>query len=170
MFIYFFPLHPQPARWLQMWEVTGTSGIPPGTSSAAREDPDWLQPRPGGPVGPGCSPCRPAVPRQTGTSISKPRSHYLCVFMSDCCVLTFLQQLESLVWERSGSLFVSSHNDGGYAVWPVTSGNTYTHQPASSTIPYGEKCSCRHTHHVTVVTAWMMFEALVWSGEVLFPV
>uniref|UniRef100_A0A672Z105 LLGL scribble cell polarity complex component 1 n=1 Tax=Sphaeramia orbicularis TaxID=375764 RepID=A0A672Z105_9TELE len=28
------------------------------------------------------------------------------------------QQLESLVWERSGNLFVSSHNDGGYAVWP----------------------------------------------------
>ncbi|MEQ2206032.1 hypothetical protein XENOCAPTIV_021330 [Xenoophorus captivus] len=46
------------------------------------------------------------------------------------------QQLESLVWERSGSLFVSSHNDGGYAVWPVTSGNTYTQQPVSSTIPY----------------------------------
>uniref|UniRef100_A0A3Q3LCM0 LLGL scribble cell polarity complex component 1 n=1 Tax=Mastacembelus armatus TaxID=205130 RepID=A0A3Q3LCM0_9TELE len=47
------------------------------------------------------------------------------------------QQLESLVWERSASLFVSSHNDGGYSVWPVTSGNTYSHQPASSTIPYG---------------------------------
>uniref|UniRef100_A0A3P9Q666 LLGL scribble cell polarity complex component 1 n=2 Tax=Poecilia reticulata TaxID=8081 RepID=A0A3P9Q666_POERE len=47
------------------------------------------------------------------------------------------QQLESLVWERSGSLFVSSHNDGGYAVWPITSGNSCTHQPASSTIPYG---------------------------------
>uniref|UniRef100_A0A7N8XG53 LLGL scribble cell polarity complex component 1 n=1 Tax=Mastacembelus armatus TaxID=205130 RepID=A0A7N8XG53_9TELE len=52
------------------------------------------------------------------------------------------QQLESLVWERSASLFVSSHNDGGYSVWPVTSGNTYSHQPASSTIPYGEK----HVH------------------------
>uniref|UniRef100_A0A8C5A3J4 LLGL scribble cell polarity complex component 1 n=1 Tax=Gadus morhua TaxID=8049 RepID=A0A8C5A3J4_GADMO len=27
------------------------------------------------------------------------------------------QQLESLVWERSGKSFVSSHNDGGYSVW-----------------------------------------------------
>uniref|UniRef100_A0A672YZT9 LLGL scribble cell polarity complex component 1 n=1 Tax=Sphaeramia orbicularis TaxID=375764 RepID=A0A672YZT9_9TELE len=47
------------------------------------------------------------------------------------------QQLESLVWERSGNLFVSSHNDGGYAVWPVTNGNTCNQQPVSSTIPYG---------------------------------
>uniref|UniRef100_A0A3P8WQI3 LLGL scribble cell polarity complex component 1 n=1 Tax=Cynoglossus semilaevis TaxID=244447 RepID=A0A3P8WQI3_CYNSE len=47
------------------------------------------------------------------------------------------QQLESLVWERSGNLFVSSHNDGGYSVWPVTTGNTYSQQPASTTIPYG---------------------------------
>uniref|UniRef100_A0A8K9WZS2 LLGL scribble cell polarity complex component 1 n=1 Tax=Oncorhynchus mykiss TaxID=8022 RepID=A0A8K9WZS2_ONCMY len=29
------------------------------------------------------------------------------------------QQLESLVWERSGSSFVSSHSDGGYSVWAV---------------------------------------------------
>lgn len=78
----------------------------------------------------------------------KAGSHYyyyfssLCVHVCWLCVfvVTFLQQLESLVWERSGSLFVSSHNDGGYAVWPVTSGNACTHQPASSTIPYGEKC------------------------------
>uniref|UniRef100_A0A8K9X243 LLGL scribble cell polarity complex component 1 n=1 Tax=Oncorhynchus mykiss TaxID=8022 RepID=A0A8K9X243_ONCMY len=47
------------------------------------------------------------------------------------------QQLESLVWERSGSSFVSSHSDGGYSVWAVASGNTYTHQPVSSSIPYG---------------------------------
>uniref|UniRef100_A0A665WS08 Lethal giant larvae homologue 2 domain-containing protein n=1 Tax=Echeneis naucrates TaxID=173247 RepID=A0A665WS08_ECHNA len=47
------------------------------------------------------------------------------------------QQLESLVWERTGNLFVSSHNDGGYSVWPVTSSNTYNHQPVTSTIPYG---------------------------------
>ncbi|RVE69268.1 hypothetical protein OJAV_G00076060 [Oryzias javanicus] len=47
------------------------------------------------------------------------------------------QQLESLVWERSGNLFVSSHNDGGYSVWAVTNGNVYNHQPVSSTIPYG---------------------------------
>uniref|UniRef100_A0A8C7L7N8 LLGL scribble cell polarity complex component 1 n=1 Tax=Oncorhynchus kisutch TaxID=8019 RepID=A0A8C7L7N8_ONCKI len=46
------------------------------------------------------------------------------------------QQLESLVWERSGSSFVSSHSDGGYSVWAVASGNTYTHQPVSSSIPY----------------------------------
>lgn len=50
-----------------------------------------------------------------------------------------VQQLESLVWERSGNLFVSSHNDGGYCVWTVTSGNGCSHQP-STTIPYGEKC------------------------------
>uniref|UniRef100_A0A8C5A9P1 LLGL scribble cell polarity complex component 1 n=1 Tax=Gadus morhua TaxID=8049 RepID=A0A8C5A9P1_GADMO len=48
------------------------------------------------------------------------------------------QQLESLVWERSGKSFVSSHNDGGYSVWAVTSGNPYTQQPVSSTIPYGK--------------------------------
>uniref|UniRef100_A0AAQ4PR80 LLGL scribble cell polarity complex component 1 n=1 Tax=Gasterosteus aculeatus aculeatus TaxID=481459 RepID=A0AAQ4PR80_GASAC len=47
------------------------------------------------------------------------------------------QQLESLVWERSGNLFVSSHNDGGYSVWAVTTGNNVIHQPVSSTIPYG---------------------------------
>ncbi|KAF6715830.1 Lethal(2) giant larvae-like protein 1 [Oryzias melastigma] len=47
------------------------------------------------------------------------------------------QQLESLVWERSGNLFVSSHNDGGYSVWAVTNGNVYNNQPVSSTIPYG---------------------------------
>uniref|UniRef100_A0A674EQI2 LLGL scribble cell polarity complex component 1 n=1 Tax=Salmo trutta TaxID=8032 RepID=A0A674EQI2_SALTR len=47
------------------------------------------------------------------------------------------QQLESLVWERSGRSFVSSHSDGGYSLWAVASGNTYTHQPVSSSIPYG---------------------------------
>uniref|UniRef100_A0A674ESA1 LLGL scribble cell polarity complex component 1 n=1 Tax=Salmo trutta TaxID=8032 RepID=A0A674ESA1_SALTR len=46
------------------------------------------------------------------------------------------QQLESLVWERSGRSFVSSHSDGGYSLWAVASGNTYTHQPVSSSIPY----------------------------------
>lgn len=56
-----------------------------------------------------------------------------------CVCVNPLQQLESLVWERSGNLFVSSHNDGGYSVWPVTSGNTCVNQPVSSTIPYGEK-------------------------------
>lgn len=56
-----------------------------------------------------------------------------------CACEPALQQLESLVWERSGNLFVSSHNDGGYSVWAVTNGNIYNHQPVSSTIPYGEK-------------------------------
>uniref|UniRef100_A0A9J8D4A0 LLGL scribble cell polarity complex component 1 n=1 Tax=Cyprinus carpio carpio TaxID=630221 RepID=A0A9J8D4A0_CYPCA len=31
------------------------------------------------------------------------------------------QQLESLVWERSGNSFVSSHSDGGYMLWAVSS-------------------------------------------------
>uniref|UniRef100_A0A8C1ZXD5 LLGL scribble cell polarity complex component 1 n=1 Tax=Cyprinus carpio TaxID=7962 RepID=A0A8C1ZXD5_CYPCA len=48
------------------------------------------------------------------------------------------QQLESLVWERSGNSFVSSHSDGGYMVWAVSSSNPCTHDPISSTIPYGE--------------------------------
>lgn len=47
------------------------------------------------------------------------------------------QQLESLVWERSGNSFVSSHSDGGYMVWAVSSSNPCTHDPVSSTIPYG---------------------------------
>uniref|UniRef100_A0A670JSU9 LLGL scribble cell polarity complex component 2 n=1 Tax=Podarcis muralis TaxID=64176 RepID=A0A670JSU9_PODMU len=47
------------------------------------------------------------------------------------------QQLESLGWERSGQTVVSSHSDGGYAVWPVTGGSPKTLQPATSTIPYG---------------------------------
>lgn len=51
------------------------------------------------------------------------------------------------MWERSGNLFVSSHNDGGYSVWAVTSGNTYSHQPMSTSIPYGEKSTSQtHTH------------------------
>lgn len=65
---------------------------------------------------------------------------WLCVF---AFVKPPLQQLESLVWERSGNLFVCSHNDGGYSVWAVTSGNTCNHQPVSSTIPYGEKYTLR---------------------------
>lgn len=53
------------------------------------------------------------------------------------CVLR-LQQLESLVWVRSGNSFVSSHSDGGYMVWPVSSSSFCTNEPISSTIPYGE--------------------------------
>lgn len=55
-----------------------------------------------------------------------------------CVGLSLLQQLESLVWERSGNSFVSSHSDGGYMVWAVSSSNPCTHDPISSTIPYGE--------------------------------
>ncbi|XP_030645694.1 lethal(2) giant larvae protein homolog 1 isoform X2 [Chanos chanos] len=47
------------------------------------------------------------------------------------------KQLESLVWERTGKSFVSSHSDGGYMVWAVDSSTPCTHQPVSSTIPYG---------------------------------
>lgn len=64
------------------------------------------------------------------------------------------QQLESLVWECSGNLFVSSHSDGGYSVWAVASGDGNNQQPVSSTIPYGEKCS-----HVSVFASRNMFEA-----------
>lgn len=47
------------------------------------------------------------------------------------------QQLESLVWERSGQQFVSSHSDGSYAVWPVAPGDACTPQPRSCSVPYG---------------------------------
>ncbi|XP_072532436.1 lethal(2) giant larvae protein homolog 1 isoform X2 [Salminus brasiliensis] len=47
------------------------------------------------------------------------------------------QQLESLVWERSGNSFVSSHSDGGYMVWSVSSSTPCTHEPVTSTITYG---------------------------------
>ncbi|XP_026877989.2 lethal(2) giant larvae protein homolog 1 isoform X2 [Electrophorus electricus] len=47
------------------------------------------------------------------------------------------QQLESLVWVRSGSSFVSSHSDGGYMVWSVSSSTPCIQEPVTSTIPYG---------------------------------
>ncbi|NWY02947.1 L2GL1 protein, partial [Nothoprocta ornata] len=47
------------------------------------------------------------------------------------------QQLESLAWEHSGKTIVSSHSDGGYMVWAVTSSCQTTQQPVLSTIPYG---------------------------------
>ncbi|KAF7243084.1 hypothetical protein EYD10_10569 [Varanus komodoensis] len=47
------------------------------------------------------------------------------------------QQLESMAWERSGRTIVSSHSDGGYAVWPVAGSAPKTQQPATATIPYG---------------------------------
>lgn len=48
-----------------------------------------------------------------------------------------LQQLESLAWEQSGKSIVSSHSDGGYMVWAVSSTGQRSQQPVMSTIPYG---------------------------------
>lgn len=93
----------------------------------------------------------PRVHFLNGLSLSISISIYISCFstaMQPMCVWIPLQQLESLVWERTGNLFVSSHNDGGYSVWPVTSGNTCSHQPVTSTIPYGEKCT--HSIHFCV--------------------
>lgn len=50
-----------------MWEIPGAGGISSGTSAAAREDSDWLQPGPGGPMGSEHPACRAALPGQAGT-------------------------------------------------------------------------------------------------------
>uniref|UniRef100_A0A665WS40 Lethal giant larvae homologue 2 domain-containing protein n=1 Tax=Echeneis naucrates TaxID=173247 RepID=A0A665WS40_ECHNA len=73
------------------------------------------------------------------------------------------QQLESLVWERTGNLFVSSHNDGGYSVWPVTSSNTYNHQPVTSTIPYGP-FPCKAISKILYRTTQTGSPVLLYSG------
>uniref|UniRef100_A0A669BB37 LLGL scribble cell polarity complex component 1 n=1 Tax=Oreochromis niloticus TaxID=8128 RepID=A0A669BB37_ORENI len=73
------------------------------------------------------------------------------------------QQLESLVWERSGNLFVCSHNDGGYSVWAVTSGNTCNHQPVSSTIPYGP-FPCKAISKILWRTTQAGSPVLLYSG------
>uniref|UniRef100_A0A672GSH2 LLGL scribble cell polarity complex component 1 n=1 Tax=Salarias fasciatus TaxID=181472 RepID=A0A672GSH2_SALFA len=73
------------------------------------------------------------------------------------------QQLESLVWERSGSLFVSSHNDGGYSVWSVTSGNACNPQPVSSTIPYGP-FPCKAINKILWRTTQAGSPVLLYSG------
>uniref|UniRef100_A0A8C9Y3W1 LLGL scribble cell polarity complex component 1 n=1 Tax=Sander lucioperca TaxID=283035 RepID=A0A8C9Y3W1_SANLU len=73
------------------------------------------------------------------------------------------QQLESLVWERSGNLFVSSHNDGGYSVWAVTNGNIYSHQPVSSTIPYGP-FPCKAINKILWRTTQTGSPVLLYSG------
>ena len=57
----------KPARRLQMWEILRAGGISSGTSSARREDSDWLQPRPGGPMGSEYPSCRSALPGKAGT-------------------------------------------------------------------------------------------------------
>ncbi|KAI3360074.1 hypothetical protein L3Q82_014391 [Scortum barcoo] len=73
-------------------------------------------------------------------------------------------QLESLVWERTaGNLFVSSHNDGGYSVWAVTNGNTYNHQPVSSTIPYGP-FPCKAINKILWRTTQTGSPVLLYSG------
>uniref|UniRef100_A0A3Q3B2E7 LLGL scribble cell polarity complex component 1 n=1 Tax=Kryptolebias marmoratus TaxID=37003 RepID=A0A3Q3B2E7_KRYMA len=73
------------------------------------------------------------------------------------------QQLESLVWERSGNLFVSSHNDGGYSVWAVTSGNACSPQPVSSTIPYGP-FPCKAINKILWRTSQSGSPVLLYSG------
>ncbi|KAM8825583.1 lethal(2) giant larvae protein homolog 1 [Synchiropus picturatus] len=73
------------------------------------------------------------------------------------------QQLESLVWERSGNLFVSSHSDGSYSVWAVASGNTCTPQPVSSTIPYGP-FPCKAINKILWRTSENSSPLLLYSG------
>lgn len=73
------------------------------------------------------------------------------------------QQLESLVWERTGNLFVSSHNDGGYSVWAVTPGNTCSQQPVSSTIPYGP-FPCKAINKILWRTKETGSPVLLYSG------
>lgn len=48
---------------------------------------------------------------------------------------TFLQQLESLTWNRSGTEFISAHNDGSFITW-VANDSSEPKEPAST--PYGK--------------------------------
>uniref|UniRef100_A0A8C5EB17 Lethal giant larvae homologue 2 domain-containing protein n=1 Tax=Gouania willdenowi TaxID=441366 RepID=A0A8C5EB17_GOUWI len=73
------------------------------------------------------------------------------------------QQLESLVWERSGNLFVSSHNDGGYSVWAVTSDQSCNPLPVSSTIPYGP-FPCKAINKILWRTTQSGSPLLLYSG------
>ncbi|KAM6957462.1 LOW QUALITY PROTEIN: lethal(2) giant larvae protein homolog 1 [Aplochiton taeniatus] len=73
------------------------------------------------------------------------------------------QQLESLVWERSGNSFISSHSDGGYSVWAITDGNPCTHQPVSSTIPYGP-FPCKAINKILWRTCQSGSPVLLYSG------
>ncbi|XP_042197041.1 lethal(2) giant larvae protein homolog 1 isoform X2 [Callorhinchus milii] len=45
-------------------------------------------------------------------------------------------QLESLSWDRSGRTFVTSHSDGSYSVWAVSTAGTRG-TPLTSSVPYG---------------------------------
>ncbi|KAJ3601060.1 hypothetical protein NHX12_032033 [Muraenolepis orangiensis] len=59
--------------------------------------------------------------------------------------------------------FVSSHSDGGYSVWAVTSGNPYTQQPVSSTIPYGP-FPCKAISKILLRTTSSGAPMLLYSG------
>lgn len=48
----------------------------------------------------------------------------------------FKQQLESVSWHRSGTKFMSSHNDGSYVVWSSTDSSKPEETPVP---PYGMK-------------------------------
>lgn len=73
------------------------------------------------------------------------------------------QQLESLAWESSGRTFVSSHSDGGYMVWPVNNNSPTTHQPLSSTIPYGP-FPCRAINKIFWRTSDAGSHFIIFSG------
>jgi len=93
--VFFFP---QSARWLQMWEIIRTGGVSTGTSSTAREDSDWLQPRPGGPVGPQHPSCWPAVPGQAGTWFKEQNEHRAASTSSLPCSLVSGLILHNNLW------------------------------------------------------------------------
>ncbi|KAJ6655973.1 hypothetical protein lerEdw1_004558 [Lerista edwardsae] len=73
------------------------------------------------------------------------------------------QQLESVDWERSGRTIVSSHSDGGYAVWSVTGGSTKTLQPTSSTTPYGP-FPCKAINKIVWLTCESGGHFIIFSG------
>uniref|UniRef100_A0A8B9LBH6 Lethal giant larvae homologue 2 domain-containing protein n=1 Tax=Astyanax mexicanus TaxID=7994 RepID=A0A8B9LBH6_ASTMX len=73
------------------------------------------------------------------------------------------QQLESLVWERSGNSFVSSHSDGGYMVWSVSSSTPCTNEPVSSTITYGP-FPCKAVNKILWRTAESGSPLVLFSG------
>uniref|UniRef100_A0A8C2PWU7 LLGL scribble cell polarity complex component 1 n=1 Tax=Cyprinus carpio TaxID=7962 RepID=A0A8C2PWU7_CYPCA len=73
------------------------------------------------------------------------------------------QQLESLVWVRSGNSFVSSHSAGGYMVWAVSSSNPCTHDPISSTIPYGP-FPCKAVNKILWRTTELGSPLVLFSG------